>query len=148
MFAIIFAIIFAAISAAYGSSKGYSGGLCFIAGLFGGLIAIIIIAILPNKKEEEQEQAYAQRRASAQSREIAALKEQIRDLKEAQKSSCETDISKATDASSSNAEPPLQSEELTSTKTSVKEGRIVCNRCWQEQEETRQDCSNCGAKFI
>lgn len=83
--AIILLIIFVAISAALGSSKGYSGVLCGVAGFFGGIITIIIIAILPNKKEEEQEQEYARRRASAQDKEISALRKQIRDLEAAQK---------------------------------------------------------------
>ena len=83
--AIILLIVFVAISAALGSSKGYNGVLCGVAGFFGGLIAIIIIAILPNKKEEEQEQEYARYRASQQDKEIMALRKQIRDLEAAQK---------------------------------------------------------------
>lgn len=83
--AIILLIIFVVISAALGSSKGYSGVLCGVAGFFGGLIAIIIIAILPNKKEEEQEREYARYRASAQDKEISALRKQIRDMEAAQK---------------------------------------------------------------
>ena len=51
--------------------------LCGVAGCFGGLIAIIVIALLPNRVEEQEEAA---RRQSAQSAEIAALKNRIRDL--------------------------------------------------------------------
>lgn len=83
--AVFLLIIFVVISAALGSSKGYSGLLCGVAGLFGGLITIIIIAILPNKKEEEEEREYARYRASAQDKEISALRKQIRDLEAAQK---------------------------------------------------------------
>ena len=74
---IILIIIFIAIAAALGSSKGYSGVLCGVAGCFGGLIAIIVIALLPNRVEEQEEAA---RRQSAQNAEIAALKNRIRDL--------------------------------------------------------------------
>ena len=74
---LILVIIFIAIAAALGSSKGYSGVLCGVAGCFGGLIAIIVIALLPNRVEEREEAA---RRQSAQNAEIAALKNRIRDL--------------------------------------------------------------------
>ena len=74
---IILIIIFIAIAAALGSSKGYSGVLCGVAGCFGGLIAISVIALLPNRVEEQEEAA---RRQSAQNAEIAALKNRIRDL--------------------------------------------------------------------
>ena len=74
---LILVIIFIAIAAALGSSKGYSGVLCGVAGCFGGLIAIIVIALLPNRVEEREEAA---RRQSAQNAEITALKNRIRDL--------------------------------------------------------------------
>ena len=74
---IILIIIFIAIAAALGSSKGYSGVLCGVAGCFGGLIAIIVIALLPNRLEEQEA---AVRRQSAQNAEITALKNRIRDL--------------------------------------------------------------------
>ena len=78
---LIIVIIFIAIAAALGSSKGYSGVLCGVAGCFGGLIAIIVIALLPNRVEEQEEAA---RRESAQNAEITALKNKIRDLEAAQ----------------------------------------------------------------
>lgn len=78
---LIFVIIFIAIAAALGSSKGYSGVLCGVAGCFGGLIAIIVIALLPNRVEEQEAAA---RRESAQNAEITALKNKIRDLEAAQ----------------------------------------------------------------
>ena len=74
---LILVIIFIAIAAALGSSKGYSGVLCGVAGCFGGLIAIIVIALLPNRLEEQEAAA---RRQSAQNAEITALKNRIRDL--------------------------------------------------------------------
>ena len=79
---IILVIIFVAIAAALGSSKGYSGALCGVAGFFGGLIAIIVIAILPDKNQEREEAA---RRESSRNNEITALKKRIRDLEAAQR---------------------------------------------------------------
>lgn len=78
---LILIIIFVAIAAALGSSKGYSGALCGVAGFFGGLIAIIIIALLPDKT---QEQEAAARREAERNDEITELKKRIQDLEAAQ----------------------------------------------------------------
>ena len=80
---ILFIIVFIAIAAALGSSKGYNGVLCGVAGCFGGIIAIIVIALFPNRVEEQEEAA---RRQSAQDAEITELKQRIRDLEAAQNS--------------------------------------------------------------
>lgn len=74
---LFFAAIFTIIAAALGSAKGYSGALCGVAGFFGGLIAIGIIAFFPNRAEEQEE---AEQRESAQNAEITALKNRIKDL--------------------------------------------------------------------
>jgi hypothetical protein len=51
----ILALLFAIITVAIGNSKGYSGVGCFFAGLFLGPVAIIILAFLPDKIEQEKE---------------------------------------------------------------------------------------------
>lgn len=84
---LILVIVFVAIAAMLGSSKGYSGVLCGVAGFFGGLIAIIVIALLPNRVEEQEAAA---RRESAQNDEITALKKRIRDLEAAQQTAPST----------------------------------------------------------
>lgn len=78
---IIFMVAFVVIAALMGSEKGYSGVLCGVAGFFGGLIAIIIIALLPNKTEADEAAAC---REAEHNDEIAALKKRIRDLEAAQ----------------------------------------------------------------
>ena len=55
--------------------------LCGVAGYFGGLIAIIVIALLPKRVEGQEEIA---RRQSAQDAEITELKNRIRDLEATQ----------------------------------------------------------------
>lgn len=97
---ILFIIIFIAIAAALGSSKGYSGVLCGVAGCFGGLIAIIVIALLPNRVEEQEEAA---RRQSAQDAEITELKQRIRDL-EAARSAQETAVTEAAEGEATEIE--------------------------------------------
>ncbi len=97
---ILFIIIFIAIAAALGSSKGYSGVLCGVAGCFGGLIAIIVIALLPNRVEEQEEAA---RRQSAQDAEITELKQRIRDL-EAARNAQETAVTEAAEGEATEIE--------------------------------------------
>ena len=97
---ILFIIVFIAIAAALGSSKGYSGVLCGVAGCFGGLIAIIVIALLPNRVEEQEEAA---RRQSAQDAEITELKQRIRDL-EAARNAKETAVTEAAEGEATEIE--------------------------------------------
>lgn len=97
---ILFIIIFIAIAAALGSSKGYNGVLCGVAGCFGGLIAIIVIALLPNRVEEQEEVA---RRQSAQDAEITELKQRIRDL-EAARNAEETAVTEAAEGEATEIE--------------------------------------------
>ena len=74
---LIFAILFAIFCYFVGAAKGYSGVGCAIAGFFGGLIATIILFILPDKQE-------AAERESAQREEIQHLKDRIAQLEAAQ----------------------------------------------------------------
>ena len=98
---ILFIIIFIAIAAALGSSKGYNGVLCGVAGCFGGIIAIIVIALLPNRIEEQEEAA---RRQSAQDAEITELKQRIRDLEAAQNAPQEIAVTEAAEGEAAKIE--------------------------------------------
>ena len=63
-------------------------------------------------------------------------------------SKIKAEICEAKKTNYNNTTNTQRSKEFTSSKTVVKEGRIVCNMCGTEQSESRQFCSNCGAKFI
>lgn len=80
---IILIILFVIFAAVIGSEKGYSGALCGVAGFFGGLIAIIIIALLPNRKQEQEDTA---RREAEHNDEISQLKKRIQELEANQQS--------------------------------------------------------------
>ena len=94
---IVLWIISGIIATALGTSKGYSGIGCFFAGMIGGIITIIVLLFLPNKIEEEEEREYQRAREAAQTRkinqlqdqvnEMNALKQRIRELEAAQKTS-------------------------------------------------------------
>jgi len=71
---LIIGLIVGAICAAIASSKGRSGVGWFFAGFFFGLIAIIIVAVIPNLREEE-------RRRQHDMDERRRLREQLRQEK-------------------------------------------------------------------
>ena len=47
---LVLAVVFGCLGSGIGKSKGYSGSLCFVAGLFLGIIGLIVVLLLPNKK--------------------------------------------------------------------------------------------------
>lgn len=73
---VILAVITTLFAYAYGSEKGYNGWACGIAGLFGGIAAVIIIFFLPNKKQEDERL----RQEAARDEEIEKLKNRIHKL--------------------------------------------------------------------
>ena len=79
--AVILAVITTLFAYAYGSEKGYNGVACGIAGLFGGIAAVIIIFFLPNKKQDEERL----RQEAARDEEIEALKKRIHILEAEQR---------------------------------------------------------------
>ena len=99
----ILALLFAIITVAIGNSKGYSGVGCFFAGLFLGPVAIIIIAFLPNKieqeKERERERESANLRAKEQSRKIDELQRQVREIDELKQKLRELEAAQAANTS-------------------------------------------------
>ena len=62
---------------ALGVGKGYDGFVCGWAGFFGGVLAIVIVALLPDKTEEI---SHAQVTKSNHEKEIAELKRRIAEL--------------------------------------------------------------------
>ena len=99
----ILALLFAIITVAIGNSKGYSGVGCFFAGLFLGPVAIIILAFLPDKieqeKERERERETARARAQEQSRKIDELQRQVREIDELKQKLRELEAAQAANTS-------------------------------------------------
>ena len=99
----ILALLFAIITVAIGNSKGYSGVGCFFAGLFLGPVAIIILAFLPDKieqeKERERERETARSRAQEQSRKINELERQVREIDELKQKLRELEAAQASNTS-------------------------------------------------
>lgn len=46
---LILGVIFGILARNFGEKKGYSGGICFVAGFFLGVIGLIVVLILPDK---------------------------------------------------------------------------------------------------
>lgn len=101
---LILLVLFAIITTAVGNSKGYSGVGCFFAGLFLGPVALIILAFLPNKIEQEQEREReretARIRAKEQSRKIDQLQRQVREIDELKQKLRELEAAQAASAPS------------------------------------------------
>lgn len=77
---IILWILCAIIAIAIGTSKGYSGVGCFFAGILGGIITIIVLLFLPDKKKEEEERERQRAREAAQARKIHELQRQASEV--------------------------------------------------------------------
>ena len=102
---LILLVVFAIITTAVGNSKGYSGVGCFFAGLLLGPVALIILAFLPNKIEQEQEREReretARIRAKEQSRKINDLQQQVREIDELKQRLRELEAAQAAGAAAS-----------------------------------------------
>ena len=137
LFVLLFAILFAVACYAVGSSKGYDGGTCAVAGFFGGIVALIVLFILPDRAQEE---ADAARREASRDAEISALKRRISEL-EAQQPKEDT-------ASPAETFLPREVPEGTPCVFPVRtEELIACPRCGKRQKGNRNACYSCGTPF-
>lgn len=107
---LILLIVCAFITLAVGNSKGYNGAGCFFAGLFLGPIAIIILAFLPNKIEQEKEREIERTRANYQEKKINELQRQVREMDELKRKLRELEAAQAANTSASEEaedDPPV-----------------------------------------
>lgn len=127
---------------ALGVGKGYDGFVCGLAGFFGGIFAIVIVALLPDKTEEISR---AQVTKSNHEKEIAELKRRIAELElsKAQESpkeemgEMEKSVEFSADEAATNvAEFPARTEE-----------NIACPCCGKRQRGNRDACYSCGTLF-
>ena len=125
-----------------GEPKGYSGGVCAVAGFFGGLVAILIIALLPDRAEEA---ARAARRDSARDREIEALKNRIAQLESTQAPPAGQHQEAAPPEDLSSAE--VASAASTAIFPARTEENIACPHCGRKQKGNRNACYSCGTPF-
>ena len=123
---------------AIGTPKGYGGAICAVAGFFGGIIGIIIIALLPDREEEA---ATAARRDSARDREISDLKKRISELEASQPKAEPSEPEDPFPAAPAEPDAPV----VFSTRT---EEPIECPRCGRKQKGNRSACYSCGTPFV
>jgi len=137
LFVLLFAILFAVACYAVGSSKGYDGNTCAVAGFFGGIVALIVLFILPDKAQEE---ADAARREASRDAEISALKRRISEL--------EAQHLKEESASPAEASFPQEVSEGAPCIFPVRtEELIACPCCGKRQKGNRNACYSCGTPF-
>lgn len=53
LFSLVIAIVFCVICLKIGANKGYNPALCGVLGFFLGVIGLIVVAVLPNKKIDQ-----------------------------------------------------------------------------------------------
>lgn len=145
MLAIFFIILFTVIAYWLGDAKGYSGPLCAVAGLFGNLFAVIIIALLPDKSAANEEAIDI---ATRYNQEISDLKKQIAELK-AEKYNSEVALETIKETESFYETKDVSDEQIKfATFLERTEESIECPRCGRTQKGTRDSCYSCGLKFI
>lgn len=139
-------ILMAVLTAIFGISKGYNGVFCGEIGFFGGILALPIIAVLPDKNEE-QAQAAARRHYDA---EVDALRRRVEELEAALNVGSETPAENAgTEAVEAEAtEKELRQEGDPAHFAARTQDVIACPRCGKRQIGNRDLCYSCGLPFV
>ena len=142
LLALLYSILCAVACYALGVPKGYGGAICGVAGFFGGILAIIIIALLPDKAEEQYR---AEVKQSNQDKEISELKRRIAELESSKVSEAQKEDSTASDVEvESSADIAATNIVKFSSRT---EENIACPRCGKRQRGNRDACYSCGTLF-
>lgn len=138
MLGLLLAALFAWICYSMGSSKGYSGVICALAGFFGSIFAIIVIALLPDRAAEKEQYDWQERRNRE---EMAALKRRISELEAAQKTAEPQEAVEQPEGSNEGTPAPA-------VFASRALDTIACPNCGRKQRSTRDNCYNCGTRFL
>ena len=137
---LLLSILCAVASYAIGTPKGYGATLCAVAGFFGGIIAIIVILLLPDQVEEF---ARTTARDNARDQEIADLKKRIAELEAAQKPP-----HSEPSASAESVPDAASSEKIPAVFPARTNAVIACPNCNRKQMGTRSACYSCGTPFL
>lgn len=142
LLSLLLSILCAVACYALGVPKGYGGAICGVAGFFGGILAIIIIALLPDKSEEKYR---AEVKQSNQDKEISELKRRIAELESSKTIEPQKEESAVSDvAAESSADAAAANTAKFPSRT---EENIACPRCGKRQRGNRDACYSCGTLF-
>ncbi len=141
--------LFALICYSMGVKKGYSGVLCVLAGFFGNVSSIVILALLPDVAAEQEQRDQEARRHRE---EIEALKRRIAELEAVRKAEEPeaTEVRKVQDVQA--VQPESADGEKDAMAPAVFRSRtleiVECPKCGRRQQSCRDNCYNCGTPFL
>ena len=136
---LLMAGLFAALCYCIGVPKGYSAAICIVGGIFGGLIAVIVLLLLPDREQEAVEYS---RRKESYDREISALKQRISELEAVQKPS-ESETESGVEAEA----PEKASVDDVAWFPARTSEVVACPRCGRRQGGNRNACYSCKIPF-
>lgn len=121
----------------YGQEKGYSFWFSFLLCLFGQLIGLLAVLLLP---DIARIRADAAGRACGQDQEIAALKARLAALEKSAPAGAPTKSPPAASGPAAQPDAPA----IFPART---EDMIACPRCGRRQKGNRDSCYACGLSF-
>ena len=124
----------------HGREKGYSFWLCFLLCLFGQLIGLLAVLLLPDIARIHADAAGRDR---AQDREIAALKARLAALEKAAGTPADAPAERPSAAASGPASQP----DAPAVFPARTEELVACPRCGRRQKGNRSACYACGLPF-
>ncbi len=139
LFMLILNIVFLVICYKVGTDKGYSGGVCCLAGLVGGLLALVVIALLPNKKEQSEREEYYQHQISMLRNRVSVL--------EAERNAASRPAGEPSEAPQKESVRPSDRVTVSALFPTRTSEMISCPKCRKKQQGNRDACYSCGAEF-
>ena len=124
----------------YGREKGYSFWFSFLLCLFGQLIGLLAVLLLPDIARIHADAAGRDR---AQDREIAALKARLAALEKA----AGAPAGAPTERPSAAASGPASQPDAPAVFPARTEELVACPRCGRRQKGNRSACYACGLPF-
>ena len=123
----------------HGREKGYSFALCFLLGLLGSLVGIIVLLLLPDQLQQSASDSHKNRELNKLSKRIALLERQL----------AEQNASPEAFAAETQSLPITGDERVNSAVSfhSRTEENITCPHCGKRQRGNRDACYSCGTLF-
>lgn len=141
LFSFVINIIVCVFCIRLGEEKGYSVGLCLLAGFFGGLLALIVILLLPDQNLRQVEMA---QEARVRQKEVDTLKARIAYLESLQVSPQPEEAAAPPENAPSAVSPKPEGEAVFSRRS---DDVISCPRCGKRQRGNRNFCYSCELPF-
>lgn len=141
LFSLVINVIVCVFCVKLGEEKGYSVALCLLAGFFGGLLALVVILLLPDQRQYQQELIHE---AKAHQQEVDALKARIAQLESLQPPPQPKEAAAPPEDGPCAVSPEREGGAVFPCRT---DDLIVCPRCGRRQRGNRNFCYSCELPF-